>query len=608
MMKTGSRTRAHLFYRCLILIFITDIAGAQHTPTPSSTGESILQKRYSAAQRFQASGDLSHAAEQYRIFLADALGEIASGWAQAGQYAAAKDDFDEALRLVPDFPVLQLEYAHAALRSGDTDHAEMLANELLQKYAGQVKVESEAHRILGEAFLAGDRNAEAKVQFEAAVLLDASFANGYELAVAELNLGDLEAARKVFAEMLSSFGDTAALHMYFGQAYGNSDFQSEAVAEFQKALETEPHLRGVHYSLAVAYLATEGDSKLAAAESQLREEISISPRDALAYAALGHLLATHGEGAADRAQAEFNLKKSTELDSMNPDSFLYLGQFYADQKRLPEAEGALRRSIALTPDVSRNAFQVQKAHYLLARLLMQTGDKVEAEKEFAVSQALLKQNLSRDQGRLSEYLGEKGRSGVAAEFKQSMQAPGQISANHLQSTGAVDAFETRLKPAIADSYNNLGAVAASTEDYSVALTYFQRARVWDPSTPGLDFNWGRAAFAAAKYDQAVAPLRHYLLAHPHEDGARRVLGLSEFMIKDYGGARETLASLALNREESPKIQFAYADSLLRTGDASAAIPLLESLRKNSPEVPEVSSALVEAYAAAGRKSERPLEK
>jgi len=61
-----------------------------------------LQQRYDAAQRYQAAKDLEHAAEQYRLFLGNAVGEIAVGWAHAGEYEKAANDFDEVLRLVPE--------------------------------------------------------------------------------------------------------------------------------------------------------------------------------------------------------------------------------------------------------------------------------------------------------------------------------------------------------------------------------------------------------------------------------------------------------------------------------------------------------------------------
>ena len=558
---------------------------------------SILQKRYEAAQKFQAAHDLQHAAEQYRIFLADALGEAAMGRAQSGQYDRAEDDFDEALKLVPEFPTMQLEYARAALTGGHAEHASLLAKALLERYPANQKIQMEAHALLGRALLKLDKDADARAQFEAAVALDPTFDNGYELAVADLNLNDVDATRKVFAEMLTSFGDTPGIHMDFGQAYNNSDFQADAVAEFRKAIAENPKLPGVHYALAVALLATSGNSTLSEAEDELRKEIADNPKDASAYAALGHLLAKNGQSPVEQTEAESDLKRATELDARNPDAFLYLGQLYAEQKHVPEAEAALRQSIALTVDVSRNAFQVQKAHYLLGRLLMQSNDRVAADQQIALSQALLEQSRSRDQSRLSDYLQEKKTPGMGADLAPAPQAKSVTPPTEHKSEAAVEAFEKKITPAVADSYNNLGAIAASEHSYGSALMYFQRAAEWQPSLPGLDFNWGRAAFEAGAYAQAIGPLSRYIKGNPTQDGARRVLGISQFFTHDYSATRATLAPFANNPSEPPQLQFAYADSLVKTGDAAAAIPRLEALAKTSPNLPDVSAALAEAKAS-----------
>jgi tetratricopeptide (TPR) repeat protein len=572
------------------------LVSVTHAQTKAAgTSESVLQRRYEAAQKYQAAHDLDHAAQQYRIFIADALGEVAIGRAHAGEYDKAADCFDEALRLVPDFPMMQIEYARAALESGNLEHAKLLATSVIRNYPNNVKAEADAHAILGRVLLKMDKDSEAKQQIEQAVALDSTFENGYELAVADLDLGDEKGAANIFSEMLASFGDTAAIHMYFGQAYGSSDFQADAVDEFKKAIAKDDRLPGVHYSLAAAYLSTAGDSKLAEAEEELRKEIAISPKDAAAYAALGHFLAGQHQNAATDADAESDLKRATELDPKSPDAFLYLGQFYADLKKPAEAEAALRQSIALTKDVSRNGYQVRKAHYLLGRLLMQSGRTDEGKEETAASQALMQQNLARDQNRLSDYLQEK----KTAPAGMGPQMPMMVEEKPADAEAArqMDALEKQIGPAIADSYNNLGAIAGSEGDYRAALRYFERAVEWNAALPGLDYNWGRAAFAAGAFSQAVGPLSRYLQGHFEDEGARAELGLSQFMVKNYAGARTTLQPLDGKNEKAPQVQYAYAESLVETGNTSEGMARLMALEKADPNVAEVHRALGEVYAA-----------
>ncbi len=290
---------------------------------------SVLQQHYVAAQRFQSAHEMDKAAYEYKVFLTDALGELAIRRAQAGQYEKAAADFDEALTFAPHSGVLQLEYAQAALQSGDLAHAKLLA----EKVSGESPQNARAHLILGQVLLRENMNQEARRELERAVALDSTFENGYELAVACLNTGDQPCAANLFHEMTSSFGDTALIHMYFGQAYLNSDFQSNAVQEFQKAIAKDSRLPGAHYSLAAAYLAAAGESRLSDAKAELRKEIAISPKGAMPYAALGHLEA----GEQHYSEAETYLKRAAELDATNPDTFLYLGQLYADMKRPAEA-------------------------------------------------------------------------------------------------------------------------------------------------------------------------------------------------------------------------------------------------------------------------------
>jgi len=75
------------------------------------TGSQSLRQRYNDAQALQQEGKLHEAAEQYRAFLADALGELAMGYGVVRDYAQAAPLFDEALTLKPDSPSVLLDYA-----------------------------------------------------------------------------------------------------------------------------------------------------------------------------------------------------------------------------------------------------------------------------------------------------------------------------------------------------------------------------------------------------------------------------------------------------------------------------------------------------------------
>ncbi|HEX3470065.1 MAG TPA: tetratricopeptide repeat protein, partial [Silvibacterium sp.] len=557
-----------------------------------------------AAQSYQSAGNLTEAARQYRIFIADALGELAIERARIGDYDKAAPLFDEALGLAPNSPVLEIEYAQAALVRGDLSHARSLAEQVVRKYPANAKACAKAHLVLGRVLMKTNKGNEARQQFEAAVALEPDFENGYALAIACLNMQDKPCAANVFSEMLTAFGDTAVIHRQFGLAYGNSDFPQEAIVELQKAIAKDPRLPGAHYALAAVYLSSSEGAKTAEAEAELRRELDISPSDAQTYAAIGHI----EQGEHKYAEAERDLKHAVELNAENPDAYFYLGQLYFETSRPADAGTALRKSITLTGDVSHNRYQVQKAHYMLGRVLMQSGRTKEADSEMQISAALTNQSLTQDRSRLADYLSDvpdnpPAEAGMGPANVSSLQ-----NAATNKSLSQIDASEQELAPALADSYNNLGAIAASGKDFSSALTYFQRAGEWKPSLEGLDHNWGQAAFLASRFQDAVLPLTRALRAHPEEASLRSMLGISQYMTADYSGTLKTLQPIEAQLTAVPQLAFVYAASMVKTGNFQGGLDRLVALEKVHPEIPDVHHELAAAYQQASRPEDAAREK
>ncbi len=188
-----------------------------------------MQAHYEQAGKYLAASNPEQAAQEYRLFLADALGELAVGIAHAGQYKQAVPYFDEASSLAPDSLVLKLEYAHAALQNSDLEHASVLVEQAAPDSTQDKALQARVHLLRGRVLSKKNSNEQARRELELAVALDPTFENGYELAVTCLNMEDKDCAAKIFSEMSASFGRLAQLHMYYGRAYENSDFQMEAI-------------------------------------------------------------------------------------------------------------------------------------------------------------------------------------------------------------------------------------------------------------------------------------------------------------------------------------------------------------------------------------------
>ena len=597
MRRLANAGKASIF----VVLCSSMLCGQTKTTVPA---KSVLQQHYDAAQSYQSVGNLTEAARQYRIFIADALGELAIERARIGDYDKAAPLFDEALGLAPNSPALEIEYAQAAFAHGDLSHARSLAERVVRNYPANAKACAKAHLVLGRVLMKLNKGKEARQQFEAAVALEPDFENGYALAVVCLNVQDKPCAANVFSEMLAAFGDTAVIHLRFGLAYGNSDFQQEAIVELQTAIAKDPRLPDAHYALAAVYLSSSEGAKTAEAEAELRKELDISPSDAQTYAALGHI----EQGEHKYAEAERDLKRAVELNAESPDAYLYLGQLYLETNRTAEAETTLRKSIALTGDVSRNRYQVRIAHYMLGRVLMQSGRTKEAHSEMQLFAALIKQSLLQDRSRLADYLSEVPDNPQSEAETGSANGSRLWNASTSKSLRQIDASEKELTPALADSYNNIGAIAASENDFASALTYFQRAAEWNPSLEGLDHNWGHAAFSAGRFKDAILPLGRALRAQPQDPSLRSMLGISQYMTADYSGALKTLQPVEAQLTAVPQLAFVYAASMVKAGNFQGGLDRLVALEKAYPEIPDVHYELAAAYQKASRPEDAAREK
>jgi tetratricopeptide (TPR) repeat protein len=273
---------------------------------------------------------------------------------------------------------------------------------------------------------------------------------------------------------------------------------------------------------------------------------------------------------------------------------------YFDTNRQADAETALRKAIELTKDPSRNRFQIQKAHFLLGRILMQEHKPDAAHAEMAIAQSFANKGLSHDKSELAGLLNNSVATGANDSQEDALsQAQTPISNLSPSAKSDLSEFEKRLTPAIADSYNNLGVIAASGNGYSEALQDFARAAQWSPKLEGLDLNWGRAAFMASQFSEATGPLLRYIGRHPEDSGVRGALAMSQFMTQDYAGCVMTFKVAEEKLSSIPQMEYVYAESLVRTGAVREGKTKLETLESAHPEIGDVHRSLGEVYELQG---------
>ncbi len=511
-MKFSLRIRYPHYLPSAVTVIAAVLVVPSYAYQASHQSGSELKQDYDAAQQAHSQGDMTRAAAYSKLFIVHALNLLAQNFANVGDYSEATSLFDEGLLLDPGDLNMRLDYVQEAIAAGDLEKARDLA----QDAVARAPRSAAAHLALGRVLLLKKDNQQAQKQMEAAVALDPNYADGLALARADLTLKQEAQAATIFREMMKGFGDTAQLHMDIGLQYAETDYSERAEEEFKKAIAENANLPGAHYSLGAAYLQNMGEMNFAKAAAEFRKELEISPNDILSHSQLGYIAMKQH----NFSEAETELLRANTLAPQDPDIDFMLGQLYMEMNQPAKAQAALTRSIELTRDLSRNNYQVQRAHYLLARVLMQTGKAEQARQQIQISSGLLQQM---DKAKQAETGGPAHGEAPLQLPGNNMSAPPSIDAQQLQKAQAVEA---KLGPAIADAYNNLGVISAIQKDYKQATTYFQDTAKWAPSLEGLDLNWGRAAYLDGQYGQAIPPLQRYLQTHPSDDSARSMLTTS----------------------------------------------------------------------------------
>jgi tetratricopeptide (TPR) repeat protein len=493
----------------VLLLFIGSAVNAQIAPATSSD-KSAMHQHYDAAYRFQSSGDLARADVEHTRFLVAALDHIANFYANTGDYAHAAPLYDEALPLAPaDFGLL-MDSAGASLDAHDPKKARSLLQVALdldtKSTTSQQK--AEVRRVLGSTLRAlGDTKAAIE-QFQAAIAIDPSIENLCALGDVELE-NSPKAAAAIFAKVVAQFGDTTAVRMRIGRIYALGGVPDQAIEEFQKAVAKDYKMPGAHYSLGAAYM-TNSAKDFPKAEAEFRKELALHPNDTFSYPQLGQIaLRRH-----DYREAEVDYKRAVALNPLDADNFAELGKLYLETNRPSDAEAALRKAIALTVDPARNDYAIERTHYRLGRLLLASGNTSEGERELQISEDLLAKSNIQAGSKLS---GEQVERSPLERTRVATPAEAEELKTFAKQTG----------PLIAGSYNNLGVHAAMRAEFAKAGGYFQLAAKWNPTLPGVDSNWGKAAFAAHECEQAIDPLRRALEVHPSDSELRAMLNQCE---------------------------------------------------------------------------------
>ena len=168
-------------------------------------------------------------------------------------------------------------------------------------------------------------------------------------------------------------------HKLFAESFELQGKWGDAEREYEAMIEKEPNTPGLHFLLGRLLLSRpDADPKSAErAKQEFQKETEIDPKNAGAHYVLGELASKDEKW--EEAIAQFS--EATKLDPNFAEAYLGWGLSLVTLKRYQEAIAPLRTAERLTP---RNP----AIHYSLATALSRSGQKEEAEKEFAIHRSL----------------------------------------------------------------------------------------------------------------------------------------------------------------------------------------------------------------------------
>ena len=183
-------------------------------------------------------------------------------------------------------------------------------------------------------------------------------------------------------ELATVAPQSLAAHKLNAEALEMQGKWDEAQREYEDMIAKEPHTPGLHFLLGRSLVSRPDVNAKSTerAKEEFQKELEIDPKNAAAQYVLGEL-AAKDENYND-AIAHFS--EAAKLNPNFAEAYLGWGFTLVAVKRYQEAIDPLRMAERLTPGNPA-------VHYSLAQALIRTGQKEEAEKEFAIHRSLTAQ-------------------------------------------------------------------------------------------------------------------------------------------------------------------------------------------------------------------------
>jgi Flp pilus assembly protein TadD len=307
---------------------------------------------FQAAEQALRSGDLTGAERGFREFLkikpdhAGALGNLGVVYSRMGRYQDAISTYEQARKLAPDSPDLNLNLGLAWLKQDD----HRAARAALERAAVIRPNHAQTRELLATTqMFTGD------VDRAVATLESLPLSTGvqYLLSIGYLKQSKRQKALESITRLFETLAPSQA-HLLAGRAYYESSLFEKAQAELIKARDLDPSLPGVWRELGKTHVSLRRSEE---ARASLRKAVELQPDDMEAVYFLGALLVQ--EGAAKDGVPLLERARAARPASWGP--WYYLGKAALSSGEPARAVELLMRAAELHPYESPVFYQLARA-------------------------------------------------------------------------------------------------------------------------------------------------------------------------------------------------------------------------------------------------------
>jgi tetratricopeptide (TPR) repeat protein len=368
----------------LLLVLLLVISFASQGRSQDS--ESLFSK----ARAYQDQDQWSLAEDSYREFLR-LVPNSAAGHSNLGivyvherKFEDATREYQAAINIDSSLSGVYLNLGIAYFQQGKYD----AATPVLEKFLSSNPQNRQAQELLGLCDLELDKYEDA-IRMLSPLQAEGNLDVLIALSAAYVRLRRMPEAQAILNEILESArSNSAQVHFLMGQTYAGLNQFLQALREFEAVSRADPAWPQIHLLLA----ATEAKvGQYQQAEADLHKQLKSNPNDSETLFTLGALLNKEERF----REALPPLLKAREVGLNNGDLQYELAVARWRTGSGEQAWAAVVTALKMDP-------QNRQAHYLCGQIARQRGDKVAAQREFAVAESLSKRKVDQEVLRLSE--------------------------------------------------------------------------------------------------------------------------------------------------------------------------------------------------------------